>query len=120
MALTQDRIIALIDVADALLASRERLEGAANAELSAALDAFYESVGNENALASEMLARLQSVVALISASVLSATMIATLAREREHFRLARSKNEAAARSMRRRRRLDRGEPVSRSSDRIEL
>lgn len=92
MPISQDRLIALIEVADELRDARDRLAATAQEELDAALTEFYASDGNEIPLAGEILAHLQAVVALISSSPISLRAGEILSREREHFRLTRTAN----------------------------
>jgi hypothetical protein len=105
MPISQDRLIDLIAIIDESLTERARLVQQAELETREALAEFYATNGNDNALAGSMLARLQSLAAAIldNPRGISHSAIETLSREREHFRIKRSSNALAARSMARRR-----------------
>ena len=102
MPISQDRLIALINITDSVLTLVERQRASVTIEVRAAIDAFYAgTASHRTALASELLSRLQAVEAIVSAPILSGEAIATLAREREHFRITSKRNALVARGMRR-------------------
>jgi hypothetical protein len=90
MPITQDRLMALISVADEVLEYHKNLRKLVTQETKLATDEFYS-----NAPPTQILAHLQQVEALINEPYLSPTSIETLAREREHFRLTKLRNDRA-------------------------
>jgi hypothetical protein len=95
--------MALLNVVDEIISQSSAVKQAIELETQIALDKFYVNNGPTNALASEILAHLQAISAMISEPLLSSASIETFVREREHFRLRRAHNERSARAMRKHR-----------------
>lgn len=107
MPIAQDRILALIAIADEILQLHSKLRTLISAETQAATNDYYEAEAQgQDALASAsstILSRLQAIEAIVNEPYLSPAAIETLSREREHFRLTRARNDRARASAIRRR-----------------
>lgn len=111
MPISQDRLLALISIADEVLKLHANFRTLIAAETQAATKDYYlaEAQGQAElaALSTTILSRLQAVEAVVNEPSLSVAAIETLSREREHFRLTRAKNNRArSNAMRRRKGLD--------------
>jgi hypothetical protein len=98
MPITQDRLLALIQIVDEAITSQRQLKSMIKTYTQEAIEAFYS---NQETSSSKLLAYIQAIDAAIAEPLLSPEAIEILSREREHFRLKQKSNIRAARAMKR-------------------